>query len=215
MKPLIVLALCGASALHAAPVVDAALATTLVGGTVTVTRFGGVFSTAVFAPDGAGGAIAETTGSGAFKLAVSPGDTALATWTLTNTDSTPIFLNLITAATIDLTLSGVALFDDDTLPSTPDSGVGVGGVTHAGGTGIAAATEFLPWADAANLGDLFHASSIVFSSGLTALASSSWRDDTDRIGSVSLPSSLTLLGLALAALPLARGRRPAQHRPRS
>src|SRR5262245_40178893 len=92
----------------AGPIDSFAIGSQLAGGTVTVTRFGGVTSSATFAPSGTG-ASAIAVGSGAFTLTVSPGDTAAATWTLTNTDPTVIIFNRIVALSIDLTLSGISL----------------------------------------------------------------------------------------------------------
>jgi len=140
---------------------DPALGSQLIGGVVTVTRFGGVLNSAAFVVDGTG-ASATALGSGAFALTVSPGDTALATWTLTNTDPSVGFLNNITAVTVDLTLSGISLFDSGSEPSTPDSGPGIPGVIHVAGVAISSATELLPWPDPTNLGDMFRVASIEF-----------------------------------------------------
>ncbi|MGH9722820.1 MAG: PEP-CTERM sorting domain-containing protein [Bryobacteraceae bacterium] len=177
--------------LAAAPIADFALGSQLAGAPVTVTRFGGVMSSAFFAPSGTG-AIASSPGSAGFTLTVSPGDTSLATWTLTNTDPSIIFLNVIVAVSIDLTFSGISVFDDGSTPSTPDSGPGILGVTYLSGVTIGSATELLPWGDPANLGDIYRALTITFGPGFTTGASSSWSDDTDVITDVPEPGSLVL-----------------------
>ena len=119
-----------ASVATAATINSFSPATDLIGGTVSVTRFGGVMSSATFVAGVAGAVIASSPGSAGFDLTVSAGDTFGATWTLTNTDASAIIFNRITALSIDLTLSaGRALFDNDSLPSSPGSFGGVLGVT--------------------------------------------------------------------------------------
>jgi hypothetical protein len=200
------IALFGPASLPAATILDSALGTTLAGGIVTVTRFGGGLSSATFVADGLGGASAVSPGSAGFSLVVTPGDTSAATWTLTNTDTSLILLNRITAVTIDLTLTGRALFDNGATPSTPLSGPGVAGVTPVGGVGIVSAGEFAAWPDPANTGDMFLALTIGFAGGFTALASSSWTDDTDFID-IPEPFSFGLCAGALAVLLIrTRGR---------
>ena len=113
-------------------VTDFALGSSLAGGYVDVTRFGGLHSSAPFVAVGTG-AKAESVGSAGFILTVTGGDTSLATWTLTNTDPSLIIFNKITAVTIDLTLSGRSLFDSGSTPSTPFSGPGIPGVTDLAG----------------------------------------------------------------------------------
>jgi hypothetical protein len=128
---------------------------------------------------------------------------ALATWTLTNTDASLIVLNNITAVTIDLTLSGISLFDSGAGPSTPDSGPGIPGVIHVGGVAISSATDVLPWPDPANLGDMFRAVTITFGGVMGSGATSSWMDDTDVTTAVpDSGATLPLLGLAFAVLAM-------------
>lgn len=189
---------------RAATISDPALGSQLAGGTVTVTRFGGLLSSATFTASGTG-AVASAVGSGGFTLVVSPGDTASATWTLTNTDPSLILFNRITAVTIDLTLSGISLFDKGTIPSTPLSGAGVDGATYGSGIAFLSDTDLSLWSGAANTGDMYSALSIVFEGGFTSGASSAWTTDTDVIVEVPEAASGALsaggalfLGLALA-----------------
>lgn len=119
-----------------------------------------------------------------------------ATWTLTNTDPSIIFLNNILGVSIDLTLSSVSLFDSGSTPSTPDSGPGIPGVVHLSGVAIGSSTNLLPWADASNLGDMHHAVSFTLVGGLTAGLSTSFAADTDVIG-VPEPHTAALAGIGL------------------
>ena len=178
-----------------ATITDAALGSQLAGGIVTVTRFGGGMNSATFVASGSG-ASATALGSAGFTLIVGPGDTSAATWTLTNTDPSTIFLNRITAVTIDLFLSGLSLFDSGTTPSTPDSGPGVPGAIFVAGAVFAGSGNLSPWLDASNLGDMYHAMTISYTVGLTAGLTSSWTTDTDIIG-IPEVGSLLPTGIAL------------------
>ena len=192
------------------PITSAALGSQLAGGIVTVTRFGGALNSATFVVDSVTGAVASApggAGSGAFSLTVSPGDTETATWTLVNTDSSPIFLNVITAVYIDLFPSGISLFDSGSLPSTLGSGAGVPGVTYVSGKGIGSSAEAVAWSDAANAGDIYLATTIIFSSGLTPGDSSVWMDDTDVISSVPEPSQAVAIAAGLLLIWLRAHRR--------
>lgn len=164
-------------------------ATDLIGGTVSVTHFAGTgMAGATFVAGPAGSVIASSPGSAGFDLTVSAGDTFSATWTLINTDPSTIFFNIIVSVSIDLTTSaGGALFDKDSLPSTPGSLSGILGVFPLGGITIGSAIEVNPWLDPLNTGDMFTAVNITFGGGFTAGASSSWADDTDKIVSVITP----------------------------
>ena len=182
----------------AAAVSSFSIATDLIGSTVTVTRFGGVMSSATFAAVGDGSVIASSPGSAGFDLTVSAGDTASSIWMLTNTDPSAILFNRITGVSIDLTLSGRSLFDNDSTPSTPGSGPGTPGVVYMAGVTISSATEVNPWTDPVNTGDMYTAVNIVFGGGFTALTSSSWTKDTDV--TVPEPGSAGLALLGVAAL---------------
>lgn len=180
-----------------AAIADFALGSQLSGGVVTVTRFGGPMSSATFAPSGTG-AIATAPGSGGFTLAVTAGNTSAATWTLTNTDPSTIFLNRILSVSIDLTFSGVSLFDSGSIPSTPDSGPGAPGVVYLSGVAIGGATNLLPWSDVSNLGDMYYAVDFtLLEGGLTAGLSTSFSTDTDVIG-VPEPATFPMLAASLA-----------------
>ena len=184
----------------AATITSFSPATDLIGGTVSVTRFGGGGSSgATFVAGPLGSVIASSPGSAGFDLTVTAGDTFGATWTLTNTDASLIFLNRIVAVSIDLTVSaGRALFDNDSLPSSPGSLTGVLGVTYLSGVTIASATEVNPWTDPVNTGDMFTATNITFGGGFTALASSSWSDDTD--STVPEPATAFLMSVGLLVM---------------
>lgn len=190
----------------AGPISDSALGSQLVGSVVTVTRFGGPLNSATFVAAGTG-ASATALGSSGFTLTVSPGDTALATWTLTNTDPSLIFLNNITAVSIDLTLSGISLFDSGSAPSTPDSGPGIPGVIYVAGVPISSAADLLLWPDSANLGDMFRAVSISFDGFIGPGATSSWMDDTDVTTAVPEPDTYVLLLAGLGLMGFVARRR--------
>ncbi len=184
-----------------AVIADFALGSHLSGAVVTVTRFGGPMSSATFIPSGTG-AVATTSGSGGFTLTVSPGDTSLAIWTLTNTDPSLIFMNRIMAVSIDLTLSGLSLFDSGTMPSTPVSGPGIPGVVYLSGVAIGGSANLLPWADASNLGDMYHAVDFtLLDGGLSAGLSTSWSADTDLIG-IPEPGGAALSGIGILLLAM-------------
>src|SRR6185295_3636972 len=108
------------SAANAVTISSLSTATDLIGATVSVTHFAGTgMAGATFVAGPAGSVIASSPGSAGFNLTVSAGDTFSATWTLTNTDPSLIFFNIIVSVSIDLTGSaGGALFDNDSLPST-------------------------------------------------------------------------------------------------
>lgn len=204
------LPLCCLSASGAA-IVDFALGSQLSGAVVTVTRFGGPMSSATFVPSGSG-AIASTPGSGGFTLTVSPGNTSAATWTLANTDPSTIFLNRILAVSIDLTLSGVSLFDSGSAPSTPASGPGIPGVVYLSGIAIGGSTNLLPWADASNQGDMYHALSFtLLEGGLTTGLSTSFSADTDVVG-VPEPGGAVSVGMGLFLLTIVALSRGGRHR---
>lgn len=135
---------------------------------------------------------------GGVTLAVTAGNTSSATWTLTNTDPSAIFLNRILSVSIHLTFSGVSLFDSGSIPSTPDSGPGAPGVVYLSGVAIGGATNLLPWSDVSNLGDMYYAVDFtLLDGGLTAGLSTSFSTDTDVIG-VPEPATIPILAASLA-----------------
>jgi len=148
------------------------------------------------------------------------GDTYVADWVLTNTtapapDPLAVYISKVK---IDLRPSrgGLlpSLFDDDSLPSTPDSGVGVLGIVPTGGTGPAPATAVesdTTWPPSlVNLGDMYGIETLTWT-GLAMLGpgeSFIWHDDTDIV--IPEPTGLLLSawsGGALAGCMLWRRRR--------
>ena len=85
------------------------------------------------------------------------------------------------------------LFDNDSLPSTPDSASGVAGAVSLTGPGIAAGGEVNPWTDPANLGDMFTGENLSFTSFLGLGATMTWHDDTDFVPE---PATLTIVAAA-------------------
>jgi hypothetical protein len=143
----------------------------------------------------------------AFTFSVT-GDTFLADWTLRN-DTT---FDTILLVEFDLTgtmsqpdpngpvFSPGVLFDDNTLPSTPNSFAGRQGAVqvNVGAPLIINSFEHVPWVDAMNLGDEWVHETIEYL-GFGPLLTSVWRDDTDIVGvdtgpEVPEPTSLVLFG---------------------
>jgi hypothetical protein len=144
----------------------------------------------------------------AFSFSVA-GDTFDATWILTNlTDDDFI-------RTINIDLSGSeSLFDNDGTPSTPDSSVGVQGVSRIAGPVPNFAVELAPWPDVQNLGDMFLEERIVFQIDPFGPGDVfEWHDDTDII-KVPEPSTLALFGIGILLLLGygARWRKPERRR---
>ena len=146
---------------------------------------------------------------GLFTFSVT-GDTFLADWSLRN-DTTFDIIRLV-----EFDLAGTSsqpdpngpihspgvLFDDNTIPSTPDGFAGRKGAAqvNAGAPFITNSFEVNPWTDAMNTGDEWVGEVIeyeAFGPGLTSV----WRDDTDIVGiktdpEVPEPASAVLMVIA-------------------
>jgi hypothetical protein len=170
---------------------------------VTFAQFG--VRTATVVPGGPGQGTA--TDAGFFSFSVT-GDTFLADWNLRN-DTTSDIIRLVE---IDLTgtmsqpdpngpvFSPGVLFDDNSIPSTPNGFAGRQGAVqvNVGLPFIINSFESVPWADPMNTGDEWVHETIEYE-GFGPLLTSVWRDDTDIVGvdtgpEVPEPTSLVLFG---------------------
>ena len=86
------------------------------------------------------------------------------------------------------------MFDDDSLPSTPDSFDGVAGAVSLTGPGIAPGGEVNPWTDAANLGDMYTGENLSFTAFLPTGGTMTWHDDTDYIPEPATVALIPLIG---------------------
>ena len=193
LRMLILLAsyvVCASNALAAGPITSASTGSDMAGGFVTCTFFGGPMFTAPIVASGTG---CTATSAGDFTFSIAPGDTFVNDWTLTNLQVAPTG-RAIGAISIDLTGTH-ALFDNDSLPSTPDSAAGVAGAVSLTGPGIAPGGEVNPWPDAANLGDMFTSENLSFTSFLGLGTTMTWHDDTDFVPE---PAALAILAIGFA-----------------
>lgn len=134
--------------------------------------------------------------AGWFRFSVT-GDTFLADWTLDNLSN-----ESINSVLFDLSGSNV-LFDDGSLPDTPNSYAGRAGAVQVNVSppDLLSSGEFTLWPDVDNAGDEYLEEFIEFANfrpGFTA----AWRDDTDIIGKDTgpeVPEPSTMI-LALGAL---------------
>lgn len=160
------------------------------------------------------GAAGQGTASlaGLFTFSVT-GDTFLANWTLIN-NTTFDFIDRV-----EFDLSGTSsqpdpngpnhspgvLFDDNSVPSTPDGFAGRKGAVqvNVGSPIILNSFEVNPWGDPMNLGDEFVGEVIEYEV-FGPLTISIWRDDTDIVGASTPaefpePSSAVLMLIATVA----------------
>jgi len=112
------------------------------------------------------------------------GDPGTANWSLTNLYSADIDTILIGLAT-GLGFTD-ALFDNNSIPSSPNSGSGVAGATRVSGPVPFFSFEFLSWQDPMNQGNMFEQQQISFVAGATTTpfptgATFVWTDDTDNV----------------------------------
>lgn len=182
-------------------VISAATGAQMAGGMVEVTFYGGGSASATIVASGDDG-IASFPGLFSFSVA---GETSLAVWTLTNLDPRDIMSFTIYLDPVGPS-SSMSLFDDGTVPSTPESLGGVAGAVWVGGPAISSSGESGSWADASNLGDMFTAETITWGGfmvpGIGTGATATWNDDTDVI-----PEPATIGLLSLGALSLLRRKR--------
>ncbi|CAN5368841.1 hypothetical protein BH09PLA1_BH09PLA1_29080 [soil metagenome] len=181
-------------AFGAGPITSFSTGSDMAGGFVTCTFFGGPMFTAPIIAVGTG---CSATSPGDFVFSIAPGDTFVSDWKLTNLQAAPAG-RAIGSISIDLTGTR-ALFDNDSLPSTPDSLDGVAGAVSLTGPGIAPGGEVNPWANGANLGDMFTGEKLSFTAFLTIGSTMTWHDDTDFVPEPSTlvaASAIPLIGLA-------------------
>ena len=157
---------------------------------------------------------------GQFTFSVT-GDTFLSDWKLSNDTTFDIIRS------VEFNLAGTSsqpdpngpvhspgvLFDDNSLPSTPDGFAGRKGAVqvNVGAPFIINSFEITPWTDVMNAGDEFVGEVIeyeAFGPGLTSV----WRDDTDIVGfktepELPEPSSVVLVMLATVAIGCINRRR--------
>lgn len=177
----------------------------LAGGTLTIewSTGGGVIIGVTAAPIVAGGVagtaiVPAPLGGGTAFFTVS-GDTFTNDWILENNSQF-----WIASATFDLSTS-LSLFDDDSLPSTPNSALGLNDVAYQAISTAPMeifADELTPWPSIANLGDMYLRERIEWDivntfNAFLPMQHYVWRDDTDV---VPAPGSLALLGLAGVAV---------------
>ena len=178
-------------------VLSASTGSDMAGGFVTCTFFGGPMFTAPILPSGTG---CVATSPGDFTFSIAPGDTFAMDWTLTNLQTAPTGRSI---GAISIELTGThALFDNDSLPSTPDSFAGVPGGVSLTGPGVPAVGEVNPWTNPANLGDMFTGENLSFTAFLTIGSTMTWHDDTDFV-----PEPTTLVLPAIGSIVLSTRRR--------
>ena len=173
----------------------------MAGGTITVTYTSGAMRTQVINAGAPGQGFVNDPGFFDFDVT---GDTFLSDWKLTNLND-----EIITLVEFDLSNSN-SLFDSGGLPDTPFGYAGRAGAvpTNAGAPTITNSFESDPWTDPMNLGDEYLKETIeYFNQDFRIGQTSTWRDDTDIIGTITNPetpepTTLTLVllgGLGLVA----------------
>jgi hypothetical protein len=136
------------------------------------------------------------------------GDTFLSDWTLKNdtTFDDILLVEFDLTGTMSQDLNGTihspgVLFDDNSMPSTPDSFAGREGAIYVSGPAILNSFELDPWGDGMNLGDEWVVEDIEYD-GFGPQMTSVWRDDTDIVGvktNMESPEPSTVVLLLIAA----------------
>jgi hypothetical protein len=164
------------------------------GALLTVSFGSGAQFTVPIAGDGV--VTGSASGSGFFFSVT--GDTGTNPWVLTNLSVGDDIINVL----FDLTTS-ISIFDDSTIPSTPNSLGGVTGVVRISGPMESSSGEAVPWPDPMNLGDLWLHEGISWSPGIFGPnLTYKWEDDTDipATSAVPVPASVWLFGSGLLGL---------------
>jgi hypothetical protein len=187
----------------------------LAGGRIRVTFLQSVTQFATIVVGGPEHGTATSPGFFTFNV---KGDTFLSDWTLKN-DTTFDHILLVEfdlTGTMSQDLNGTihspgVLFDDNSMPSTPDSFAGRQGAVHVAGPVILNSFELDPWGDVMNLGDEWVVEDIEYV-GFRPQMISVWRDDTDIVGvetnmELPEPCTITLATLSLLGMGYCRRKR--------
>jgi len=137
--------------------------------------------------------------AGFFSFSVT-GETFLNRWILRNLTTS----DFIESAVFDLTTTS-ALFDDGSMPDTPNGDVGRKGISLPEGAIPTNSFEHVRWTDPMNKGDEYLKETLewapnTFGPGMFC----TWNDDTDDYVRVPEPAALALIGLGAVGLQCAR-----------